>query len=203
MAAAAAALRPLRHPTLFLAALLLIGCLGLLSGGGGPSRAFPAGQWESAAVENSSSTFLSSSRPQLSDGRETCWCDAQFRSLLADPGLRNTTCGLAAFARGPGQKVVGFTYYEEVAGGGGMEAERGYFRGIVENLQLIRYVRAYIIHVFIVPFLFLGIRNGFFSKSVPGSNPLPLVQYILETIQSNDHRVLTPSLSEQQRRRGR
>jgi hypothetical protein len=142
MAAAAVALRPLRHPTLFLAALLLIGCLGLLSGGGGPSRDLPAGQWETAAVENSSSTFLSSSRPPPPDGRETCWCDAQYRGLLGDPGLRNTTCGLAAFARGPGQKVVGFTYYEEV-GGGGMEAERGYFRGIVENLQLIRYARAY------------------------------------------------------------
>jgi hypothetical protein len=139
-AMAAVALRPLRHPTLFLAALLLIGCLGLLSGGGGgPSRYFPAGQWETAAVENSSSRPL-----PPPDERETCWCDAQYRGLLADPGLRNTTCGLAAFARGPGQKVVGFTYYEEVGGGGGgMEAERGYFRGIVENLQLIRYVRAY------------------------------------------------------------
>jgi hypothetical protein len=133
-----AAFRPLRRPTLYLAALSFVGGVGLLSNGSRSktlpitdvSNEVPAG----AAAGNS--TF-STNRPPP-DKRETCWCHRQHASLLGDPGLRNTTCSLASFARGPGQKVIGFTYYEAAEGRSSMEAEREYFRGITENLQLIR-----------------------------------------------------------------
>ena len=63
------------------------------------------------------------------------------RSLPASAKTGNvsfeaTTCGKDAFLRGPGQKVVGFSFYGDI--NSNKSIEKGYFEGIVENLQLIR-----------------------------------------------------------------
>ena len=138
-AAAATSLRPpCRRQTLYLTAVLAITGLGLLTNSSQPVEhplATHGGEHRATAIDDSRTT---ASLPLPPDERETCWCHRRHLTLLETaPELRNTACSPAAFARGPGQKVIGFTYYE-VNSSSSMEEERGYFRGITENLELIR-----------------------------------------------------------------
>jgi hypothetical protein len=127
-----------RQQTLYLTAVLFLTGVGLLT-----SRHHnPA--FESIIVKadlnfKEATTTLSSldDEAQLPPDEEgTCWCHRRHRSLQTAPELKQTSCGLSAFARGPGQKVIGFTYYEVV--NSSMETEREYFRGITDNLDLIK-----------------------------------------------------------------
>ena len=67
--------------------------------------------------------------------------EAAAASAAANITLRNTTCGLGAFSRGPHQRVVSFTFYEAADSaevGAKSEVSRQYFRGIRANLALVR-----------------------------------------------------------------
>ncbi len=49
--------------------------------------------------------------------------------------FNETTCGLDAFKRGGGQKVVGYSFYGDM--NSNKSIEKGYFEGIIENLKLM------------------------------------------------------------------
>ncbi len=53
-----------------------------------------------------------------------------------DVQLEDTTCGIDAFRRGSGQKIVGFSFYGDVNSPHAIE--KGYFEGIDENLRLMQ-----------------------------------------------------------------
>ena len=50
--------------------------------------------------------------------------------------LEDTTCGIDAFRRGMGQKIVGFSFYGDI--NSKHSIEKGYFEGIAENLRLLQ-----------------------------------------------------------------
>ena len=61
--------------------------------------------------------------------------------------LQDTTCSSDAFQRGPGQKVVAFTFI--TAKKPNREMNRGYFKGIQENLHLThQYYPGWIMRVY-------------------------------------------------------
>ena len=49
--------------------------------------------------------------------------------------FNETTCGPDSFQRGPGQKIVGFSFYGDV--NSQLSIDRGYFEGIEENLKFL------------------------------------------------------------------
>ena len=67
----------------------------------------------------------------------SCSCE---RTLLVErPNigvLEDSTCGRDSYIRGPGQKVIGFSFYSN-PNNTGLAKVRKYFQGIRENLELI------------------------------------------------------------------
>jgi len=79
---------------------------------------------------------------------EECGCE---RALVVERdkvgGENGSTCSLASYARGPGQKVVGFSFYGNPNSTKGKE--RKYFQGIKENLELLpKHYPGWIIRVY-------------------------------------------------------
>eukprot|EP00096_Caligus_rogercresseyi_P007457 TRINITY_DN25318_c0_g1_i1.p1 TRINITY_DN25318_c0_g1~~TRINITY_DN25318_c0_g1_i1.p1 ORF type:complete len:364 (-),score=14.41 TRINITY_DN25318_c0_g1_i1:7-1098(-) len=58
-------------------------------------------------------------------------------SLGKEMTYNDTTCSPQAFKRGPGQKVIGFTFYEPDSNNTD-KSHRDYFEGIAENLRLMK-----------------------------------------------------------------
>jgi len=52
--------------------------------------------------------------------------------------LNSTTCSEGAWRRGRGQKVIGFTLFEDTEDSPKRKENREYFKGIVENLELMK-----------------------------------------------------------------
>ena len=73
-----------------------------------------------------------------------CSCYRDYRPsvtvLSANISLENTTCSEAAYYKGDHQKVISFTYYEAVENKTAVinKTSREYFRGIKENLKLVK-----------------------------------------------------------------
>ncbi len=63
--------------------------------------------------------------------------DYLLEKLQQPINLQNTTCSSDAFQRGPGQKVVAFSFY--ILKNPGERKSRDYFKGIQDNLKLMHY----------------------------------------------------------------
>jgi len=69
---------------------------------------------------------------------ENCGCLRRLKNVNPNPSgllLNETTCGINAFHRGPGQKIVGFSFYGDI--NSDYSKKKGYFEGIVGNLELL------------------------------------------------------------------
>jgi len=73
-----------------------------------------------------------------------CGCQKYVhRTPVRNPKFKplNGTCSLETFDRGPGQKVIGFTFYEPIKPENSTKedkSKRNYFQGIIDNLQLVK-----------------------------------------------------------------
>ena len=73
-----------------------------------------------------------------------CGCQKYVhRTPVRNPKFKplNGTCSLETFDRGPGQKVIGFTFYEPIKPENSTKedkSKRNYFQGIIDNLQLAK-----------------------------------------------------------------
>ena len=73
-----------------------------------------------------------------------CSCYRDYRpavpELSANISLENTTCSEAAYNKGAHQRVISFTYFEvgENETAPSNKTSREYFRGIKENLNLVK-----------------------------------------------------------------
>ena len=67
---------------------------------------------------------------------DECGCD---RKMFVEPDkvgyYNDSTCSMASYLRGPGQKVIGFSFYGNPNSTKGKE--RKYFQGIEDNLGLV------------------------------------------------------------------
>ena len=86
--------------------------------------------------------YLQSSVPQLTP----CKCSRKFPEPQQPISLANTTCSEQAHARGPGQKVMAFSYYEKDSDLAVNRLESGqaegnvdmfFFAGLEINLELL------------------------------------------------------------------
>ena len=60
---------------------------------------------------------------------------AAMATTSRDIFYNETSCNRDAFARGSGQKIIGFSIYGDA--GSTLVVEKGYFQGIEENLKLL------------------------------------------------------------------
>ena len=71
-----------------------------------------------------------------------CQCEkyVPFKPQNSQNVPQNGTCSWESWDRGPGQKIVGFTYYEPIKEENGTEnkAHRNYLEGLIENIQLVK-----------------------------------------------------------------
>ena len=72
-----------------------------------------------------------------------CGCKKWIKTKPNNPkySAANGTCSKMSYMRGPGQKIVGFTFYEpspEENSHGEDKSLREYFEGIQENMNLVK-----------------------------------------------------------------
>ena len=84
--------------------------------------------------------YWPASKTRTSIKLEHCPCKRQIKSAHLTNSqyiaYENTTCSRDAYARGQGQKVVGFSFYANV--NSKKSKVRGYFQGIRANLELMK-----------------------------------------------------------------
>ena len=99
---------------------------------------FPPQEKTFAAAENQKTNFAEE-REMIISQCGSCSKRVPATPVLDDPGYgpRNTTCDPSTWVRGPGQRVVAYTYFEHPAKAA-KSKERNYLKGIRENLELIK-----------------------------------------------------------------